>query len=340
MRHAPWLWARIDRYQKRQTHTSPEWYYRRGCRRLFDLAIRLQPQAIVATEVGCCEIAALIKRDFEMACPLVAVNGEYDSDRAWIQPEVDAYSVPSPVVRDELAALGAPAWRIHDWGVPLAGEFHNGERRVDARRAVCGRLGLSSDRPIVLVSGGSEGLGRPDLVARRLLDLPSELQVIVLAGRSERLRHRAEGLAAGEAAARLRVLGWTDAMATLMRAADVFVSKLGHTFDEAMAVGLPLVALEPPPGSEWAQYRLLEKWSAGHAVSTLDQMAVAVERVIDARSRGFASGAARPDPRVDSAAVSIARWLVDAIGHRPASAVPVRSRVHTGVPLIVAGERE
>ena len=340
VRYAPWLWERIDRYQKQQPHTSPEWYYRRGCRRLFELAERLQPQAIVATEVGCCEIAALIKRDLDLACPLVAVNGEYDSDRAWIQPEVDAYSVPSPAVHAELVALGAPQWRVHDWGVPLAAEFYNGERRFDARRAVCERLALSDGRPVVLVSGGSEGLGRPDLVAGRLVDLPSKPQVILLAGRNERLRRRAEALAKAVPAAPVRVLGWTDQMATLMRAADVFVSKLGHTFDEARAVGLPLVALEPPPGSEWAQYRLLEEWSAGHAVSTLEQMASAVERAIASRGRATPPAFATDTVRVDSAAVSIARWLVDAIGHRPLPTLPLRPRVATTVPLIVAEEPE
>ncbi|MDQ3907973.1 MAG: hypothetical protein M3268_06475, partial [Acidobacteriota bacterium] len=29
VRHVPSVWDRIDRYQKRQAHTSPEWFYRR-----------------------------------------------------------------------------------------------------------------------------------------------------------------------------------------------------------------------------------------------------------------------------------------------------------------------
>jgi processive 1,2-diacylglycerol beta-glucosyltransferase len=83
VKHAPAAWDRIDCYQKRQTHTSPEWFYRRGCRSLFELARRVRPRAIVATEVGCCEIAALIKRDFALDVPLVAVNDDFDADRAW-----------------------------------------------------------------------------------------------------------------------------------------------------------------------------------------------------------------------------------------------------------------
>ena len=66
VKQAPALWDLIDRYQKRQTQTSPDWYYRRGCKRLFELASVLQPRALIATEVGCCEIAALIKRDLAL----------------------------------------------------------------------------------------------------------------------------------------------------------------------------------------------------------------------------------------------------------------------------------
>src|SRR5262245_10803545 len=69
VKHTPAVWDRIDRYQKRQKHTSPEWYYRRGCHRLFEFVRRMRPRALVATEVGCCEIAALIKRDFKLDVP-------------------------------------------------------------------------------------------------------------------------------------------------------------------------------------------------------------------------------------------------------------------------------
>src|SRR5437764_6635887 len=119
VKHVPALWARIDRYQKRQEHTSPEWYYRRGLRRLFELARRVRLRGLVATEVGCCEIAALIKRDLAHDIPLVAVNGEQDADRAWVQPEVDLYCFAAERACRELVAHGVAARRDVSWGVPL-----------------------------------------------------------------------------------------------------------------------------------------------------------------------------------------------------------------------------
>ena len=57
VKNLPAVWDKIDRYQKRQTQTSPEWFYRRECRKLFILARQSRPVAIIATEVGCGEIA-------------------------------------------------------------------------------------------------------------------------------------------------------------------------------------------------------------------------------------------------------------------------------------------
>jgi len=319
VRHAPRLWDRIDRYQKRQQHTSPEWYYRKGCRALFEFTRRLQPAAIVATEVGCCEVAALIKRDLGLASPLIAVNGEYDADHAWVKPEVDIYCVPEAHVLQELANAGAPRSRIVAWGVPLAPEYATPIDRGAARGEVCRRFGFDAERPIVLVSGGSEGLGRPDAVAARILSLRRDPQVIVLAGRSRALQNRCEALARSQTPPRLRALGWTPDVRELMEAADLLVGKLGHTFDEAIATELPIVALPPPPGSERVQYRLLDVWGVGHAVGSLDEMAAVVERLLGDPARLDALRQAAARRRRTDAAGRIAGWILERTADRAAA---------------------
>lgn len=324
VRYTPRVWRHIDRYQKRQAHTSPEWYYRRGCRRLFDLVRRLRPRALVATEVGCAEIAALVKRDLGLQAPLVAVNGEYDADRAWVQPEVDIYSVSTAEAAAALRAHGAAHGRVREWGVPIGAEFDADMPRDQARAEVCRRLGLNSDLPIVLVGGGSEGLGRPDLVTRRMLDLTQvRPQIVVLAGRNARLEQRCRRMAL-EAPDRVRVLGWTSDVADLMRAADLMVSKPGHTFDEAIASGLPLVSLPPPPGSERVQYRLLDEWNVGRGVRDLDELATVLTRLLGDAGELAALRASVAGRRIGGAAGSIARWLRDAA---PADAVPASASV-------------
>ncbi len=304
---APRVWDRIDRYQKKQTHTSPEWYYRSGCRRLFELVRQLQPRALVATEVGCCEIAALIKRDLGLTVPLVAVNVNYDVDRAWIQPEVDLYSVANNQVQGELRKLGAPPDKIIAYGVPMSAEFSKPSDREIARTRVCCWLELNRQAPIVLVSGGSEGIGQIEEITKKLthLDLVTP-QIIVLAGKNQKLHNSLTNLGSKY----VRILGWTDRIADLMRAADLLVSKLGNTFDEAMAAELPIVALEPPPGSERVQYKLLSQWRVGRPVGTLGEMADVVKSLLLNRSELEAMRKRARDRRLTGAADGIAQWLI------------------------------
>lgn len=314
VKHAPAVWDRIDRYQKKQTRTSPEWYYRRGCRRLFDLARTLQPRALVATEVGCCEIAALIKRDLRLDAPLAAVNDDYDADRAWAQAEVDLYCFVNKEMDERLLQHGVTRNRIASWGVPLSPGYEVPREHEQERAEVCRWLNLDPEAPIVLIAGGGEGMGKIEETTARLLRLDHPaLQLIVLTGRNERLKSRCERVAVNGSAARCRVLGWVgpEQMPQLMWAADLMVSKLGSMFNEAIASELPIIALEPPPGSERVQYRLLDEWKVGCAVRTLDEVVDQTGRLLsqpqlleEMRRRARAH-------QTLGASQRIARWLVE-----------------------------
>ena len=307
VKNAPRLWERIDRYQKQQPRTSPDWYYRSGCRRLIQLVQELRPKAMVATEVGCCEIAALIKRDLKLDVPLVAVNVNYDADLAWVQPEVDLYGVATEQVRAELMDFGAPQERIAVWGVPMSAGFATLDRDC-ARADVCRWLKLDPDKGLVLISGGGEGIGPIEKITLRLMQLKSTPQIIVVTGKNQRLQRSIENLI-GKKGNGVRVLGWTNRIAELMRASDVMVSKLGNTFDEAIVAELPIVALEPPPGSEQVQYKLLDEWGVGSAVRTVDEMADTIVQLLGRPAELEAMRARARGRRLIGAGDRVADWL-------------------------------
>jgi processive 1,2-diacylglycerol beta-glucosyltransferase len=312
VKYLPGVWDRIDRFQNERTTTSPAWYYRNGCRRLFDLVRETLPAALIATEVGCCEIAALIKKDLKLDIPLVAVNGELDTDLAWIKPEVDLYSCVTDDCRDSFIANGARPELVKTCGPFVATGFQTTRDRVFERRRVCERLGLDPAKPLILIAGGSEGIGLIEQAAAGLLHLTEvRPQLIVLAGRNERLKERCEMLTDPSGEDRLRVLGWTDPdeMPGLFAASDLIISKLGSIFNEAVAARLPIVTFTPPPGAERLQLKLLEQWRVGKYVETIDEMS---DTVVDLLS----SPAKLEDMRQNAlrlnfgdAARDVAEWL-------------------------------
>ena len=162
----------------------------------------------------------------------------------------------------------------------MAPEFRPAGSRPAAREEARRRLAVDSNTPMILVGGGSEGLGRLDLVAARLLRLPEPLQVVVLVGRNRRLKRRCDVLARSRGNRRLRVVEWTAGVADWMHAADFFVTKPGHAVDEAIANGLPMICLPPLPGSEEAQSRLVDTWNVGRAVRDPEELAEVVTRLL------------------------------------------------------------
>src|SRR5207249_8403846 len=283
VRHAPGLWDRIDGYQKKQTATSPEWFYRYSCRRLFDLVRQVRPSALIATEVGCCEISSLIKRDLRLDVPLVAVNGMPDADKAWIRPEIDLYSCVTKECAEAFISNGAPRQRVEVWGTALAPGFETVRDHTNEKATLCRELGLDPNEFLIVIAGGGEGLGTIEETTAKLLELTDPCaQVVVLTGRNERIKWRCKALANEGRERRLRVLGWVDPerMPHLMSAADLMVSKLAGMFDEAVASGLPVVALDPPPGAERLQHALLDKWGVGRAVRSMDDLADTVSELL------------------------------------------------------------
>ncbi len=319
VKNAPAVWEKIDNYQKKQTQTSPEWFYRRECRKLFDLAREIQPSAIVATEVGCGEIAALIKRDLQLQIPLVAVNPNYEADRAWVQPEVDLYCLVTNTMCQGFVRNGARTDETFAWGVPMQPKFAvpSEYERADERQKICKWLDLEPDTPLILISGGGEGLGKIEEITKNLLQSEISASIIVLAGNNKRVKGNCEKLKADSASERrLRVVGWTNRVPELFRTADIMVSKLGNTFDEAMACGLPIVALPPPPGAERVQYETLEKLGVGRGVQTVAEAVATVIGLLknNATLEQLRKNAAKLGQ--NDAAAKVALWLRERVETR------------------------
>jgi processive 1,2-diacylglycerol beta-glucosyltransferase len=78
----------------------------------------------------------------------------------------------------------------------------------------------------------------------------NDFQAVVVCGRNAQLKTQIEGLVAMRRN-QYRVLGYTNDMPDLIRAATLFVGKPGGlSSSECMAAGLPMVLIHPIPGQE------------------------------------------------------------------------------------------
>jgi len=297
----PRFWGWVESFQHQAQSTGPGWLYRRGAKPLFRFISDFDPDVIVATEVGLCELASMHKRARQARYRLAALE-LMDFNRAWVQPEVDLYLCTHPDLAGELVSAGAPPSKVVTTGQPIDTIFS----RLPGREAVRAHLGLASDSPVLLILFGGAGFGNPGVILSELRKLPRTVQVVVITGRNARLERNARARCKDIPGS--KVLGWVDNMQEWMVAADLMVSKPGGaTLNEGFACGLPMLAIDPLPGNEQRTCQWIEKRGCGVWIKSPSDLAPTIARLWASRDelenlRARARSLARPRAAYDAAA--------------------------------------
>ncbi len=179
--------------------------------------------------------------------PLITLVTDLASAHAfWCDSGIKRCLVATDAARRQALANGVPASRIVQTGLPVERRFVDiaGESQQDVRR----RLGVDPHWPLVLLVGGSEGMGPVYHLSRKLASRQTPLQMAIIAGRNRELRER---LSSTAWPLPVSVQGFVDNMHEWMRAADLLVTKAGpSTICEALVLGLPMVLCGALPGQE------------------------------------------------------------------------------------------
>lgn len=125
-------------------------------------------------------------------------------------------------------------------GTPARPEILNLPPRAEA----AARFNLDPARPVIVVTGGSQGARRlNELSAEAAASLPPETQVLHIAGALD--RERAEEISKGREG--YRVLGFCDQMASAYAVADLVIARAGaSSLTEIALAGLPSVLVPYP----------------------------------------------------------------------------------------------
>jgi processive 1,2-diacylglycerol beta-glucosyltransferase len=206
----------------------------------------LQPDAIVCTHFLPAEMLARLVKNGELACPVWVQVTDFDLHRLWVHEGMAGYFVANDEVAYRLRASGVDAGQIHVTGIPIMPAF---SAPLD-RRACAADFGMAPERTTFMLMGGGAGMGQLASVAERLLALPGDFQLVVLAGRNAQALAELQALAQRHPG-RLFPQGFTHQVERLMACADLVVTKPGGlTTSECMAMGLPMVVNAPIPGQE------------------------------------------------------------------------------------------
>ena len=207
----------------------------------------------------------------------VCIVTDFEAHAFWLEPGVDMYCVAAPETRGSLVARGANEKDVVVTGIPIGLKFSEPVDALSVRR----RYGLRDDMPTVLVLSGGFGMGPVAEILDELDKVDTHFQTLVVCGRNEDLRTQ---LAGQDRKHPTHVLGFCNNMHELMCASSLIVTKPGGlTTSEALAIGRPLVILNPIPGQETANSDFLLERGAAIKLNRVEDLPFRVKELLTSK---------------------------------------------------------
>jgi processive 1,2-diacylglycerol beta-glucosyltransferase len=191
-------------------------------------------------------LIARLCRNQTVLFPQVTVVTDFDVHGMWIHDSCERYFLATEEGKANVVAGGVPAEKAVVTGIPIDPRFAEPRDRTEIIR----RLGLSTDRPIILQMAGKFGVGSAEKIHQMICDVEHPLQIITVTGKNADAK---ESLLQMDCHPRhyRRILGYSNQMHDLLAAADIVGTKPGGlTTSECLASGCAMIVVEPIPGQE------------------------------------------------------------------------------------------
>ena len=282
--------------------------------RLESILRTAKPDVVISTHPWANHIPAWLLERLNWCPSLVTVVTDLVSiHHWWLCPAVDACLVPTDQARRKALDAGLAPDKVKVVGMPVGLEFVNGTPDKSELRE---QLGLQQNGITVLVAGGGDGMGNVFPVARAVAQVGLEVQLVVVAGRNDRLKNSLEAVSWEVPTS---VLGFVDNMPDLMRAADLLVTKAGpSTISEALCCGLPMLISGALRGQEEGNAEWVASSGAALLTPTPQELTAALTDLVrDGNESLVRMGDRAQKAASPGAALRVAR-LIDEIASQPA----------------------
>lgn len=244
--------------------------------RIAPLINKFKPEILICTHPFPAEMVSVLKLKRKIDIPAISILTDYAPHSFWIQPAIDAYIVSNSDMIDEMISRGVDRDIIHDLGIPVNPSFI----KQHDRAATMNELGLSPDKPTLLIMGGSLGIGKISDIYNEVLKLPIDIQILVITGSNKKLYSELTKLKESSLKD-TRIIGFTGSVNKYMQACDLLLTKPGGlTITEALICGIPIAIFSPIPGQEEKNAEFLLKHGLAVDLGDGKNCAITIEKLL------------------------------------------------------------
>ncbi len=215
-------------------------------KKLYDHVISLKPDYVLFTHFLPADLIYQAVNKEQFSIPTGMIVTDYGIHELWIVPEVQDYFVSTKKMVWQLQHHGIPTEHVVQSGIPIDPIFSI-QKDIQMLKQ---EYRLPTDIQILLILSGGQGLSDTEQTIKTLINLDEPTVIIAITGKNTRLEKKLRHIVA-PAHIDLRIINWTDNIDNYMRIADVIITKPGGlTTTECIALGKPIIAVDPIPGQE------------------------------------------------------------------------------------------
>lgn len=317
--HTPQIWYRIyvmtDKMDFSRRHSwlmgKPETY-------LATLIREFRPDAIVSTYPIYPYFLARILADYPHKPPVFTViTDSIEVNASWRKAPTDAWFVTDPLTRNVMMYAGAPPEKVIDSGFPVNPAFAEmtGVDRNDSPQPFRILYFPTAKKPFVR------------RVSRALLSASPDVQITIVLGKNTRLLYALAKEIQLEFPGRVKLIGWTKRVPTLLNTHHMVIGKAGGaTVHEAIAAQCPMIVYHLVPGQEEGNLKLLESIGAGVLAETpIEITNIVVDLLADNAAQWRAMKKNMASHHRNAGALDAARAILNRIPDAAAGAAELES---------------
>lgn len=240
-----------------------------------ELLFDFDPDLVLATNFVPANLATFWRKKYHKKYKVAMALTDYEAHGLWVDKKVDQNYVATSEVSQELADLGIDEAKIKITGIPVAAKYSQPMSKDEIRQ----KLAIEDNFTILITSGGF-GVGPVAEIIEKLAALTGKMNILAMAGRNEELFKKIEEIKLPSDKIK-RVFSFIDYDQELMAVSDIVIGKPGGlTSSETLAVGRPMIMIDPIPGQEVANANYLSRNLAGIRADDVDEIIKIVRNLL------------------------------------------------------------
>ena len=225
-------------------------------KKLLETIEEYNPDVLIMCHPFISAMVSKLKKKGKITIKAISLITDYDSHRTYISPNIDAYVLAEPQMAKKLhEEYGVDESKIYPLGIPTFDKFTEPGKKEE----ICAREGLDPNKTTVLLMAGSFGVTGVLRFYEQLAKADSDLQLIVITGKNEKLYEKLQKhIAELGTSDRTKLLFFVDNVEDYMHVSNLIVTKPGGlTVTESLACHLPMAIYSAFPAQELENVKFL-----------------------------------------------------------------------------------